>query len=39
MSQQFEDIIYEVRGRAAWAHDWRNDRALSTDFLTLPTPA
>ena len=25
--------------RAAWAHDWRNDRALSTNFLTLPTPA
>ena len=25
--------------RAAWAHDWRNDRALSTSFLTLPTPA
>jgi autotransporter-associated beta strand protein len=28
-----------VFARAAWAHDWRNDRALSTDFLTLPTPA
>jgi outer membrane autotransporter protein len=25
--------------RAAWAHDWGNDRALSTNFLTLPTPA
>jgi Autotransporter beta-domain len=25
--------------RAAWAHDWGNDRALSTSFLTLPTPA
>jgi len=25
--------------RAAWAHDWRNDRALSTNLLTLPTPA
>jgi uncharacterized protein with beta-barrel porin domain len=28
-----------VFARAAWAHDWRNDRALSTSFLTLPTPA
>jgi autotransporter-associated beta strand protein len=28
-----------VFARAAWAHDWRNDRALSTNFLTLPTPA
>jgi autotransporter-associated beta strand protein len=25
--------------RAAWAHDWGNDRAVSTNFLTLPTPA
>jgi autotransporter-associated beta strand protein len=25
--------------RAAWAHDWGNDRALSTNFLTLPTSA
>jgi uncharacterized protein with beta-barrel porin domain len=25
--------------RAAWVHDWGNDRALSTNFLTLPTPA
>src|SRR5262245_60735701 len=25
--------------RAAWAHDWGNDRALNTNFLTLPTPA
>jgi outer membrane autotransporter protein len=28
-----------VFARAAWAHDWRNDRALSTNFLALPTPA
>jgi uncharacterized protein with beta-barrel porin domain len=28
-----------VFARAAWAHDWDNDRALSTNFLTLPTPA
>ena len=28
-----------VFARAAWAHDWGNDRALSTNFLTLPTPA
>lgn len=25
--------------RVAWAHDWGNDRALSTNFLILPTPA
>ena len=25
--------------RAAWAHDWGNDRAVSTNFLTLSTPA
>ena len=25
--------------RAAWAHDWGNDRAVSTNFLTLATPA
>jgi outer membrane autotransporter protein len=28
-----------VFARAAWAHNWGNDRALSTNFLTLPTPA
>jgi uncharacterized protein with beta-barrel porin domain len=28
-----------VFARAAWAHDWGNDRALTTNFLTLPTPA
>lgn len=28
-----------VFARAAWAHDWGNDRALSTNFLALPTSA
>jgi autotransporter-associated beta strand protein len=28
-----------VFARAAWAHDWGNDRALNTNFLALPTSA
>jgi uncharacterized protein with beta-barrel porin domain len=31
-----QDGIFTLRGRAAWAHDYNNDRAVSAVFQTLP---
>ncbi|HYW63783.1 MAG TPA: autotransporter domain-containing protein, partial [Bradyrhizobium sp.] len=31
-----QDGIFTLRGRAAWAHDYNNDRAVTAVFQTLP---
>jgi autotransporter-associated beta strand protein len=31
-----QDGIFTLRGRAAWAHDYNNDRAVTAIFQTLP---
>jgi hypothetical protein len=32
-------IFFTLRGRAAWAHDYNNDRAVTAVFQTLPGAA
>ncbi|HEV7879915.1 autotransporter-associated beta strand repeat-containing protein [Bradyrhizobium sp.] len=34
-----QDGIFTLRGRAAWAHDYNNDRAVTAVFQTLPGAA
>ena len=31
-----QDSILTLRGRAAWAHDFNNDRTVAATFQTLP---
>jgi autotransporter-associated beta strand protein len=31
-----QDGVFTLRGRAAWAHDYNNDRAVTAVFQTLP---
>jgi autotransporter-associated beta strand protein len=31
-----QDAILTLRGRAAWAHDYNNDRSIAATFQTLP---
>jgi Autotransporter beta-domain len=35
-SLAIQDGIFTLRGRAAWAHDYNNDRAVTAVFQTLP---
>jgi uncharacterized protein with beta-barrel porin domain len=35
-SYLFESFILTLRGRAAWAHDYNNDRNVGATFQTLP---
>jgi fibronectin-binding autotransporter adhesin len=38
-SWAMQDGIFTLRGRAAWAHDYNNDRAVTAVFQTLPGAA
>ena len=38
-SYAMQDGIFTLRGRAAWAHDYDNERIANAGFLTLPGTA